>query len=217
MTLATQVKLLRVLQEREFTRVGGTQIIKTNARIVGASNKDLRKEVASGDFRDDLYYRLSVVPVALPPLRERGGDIDLLVEHFLAALRPTLNVETEAFAPETLALLNAYTWPGNIRELRNVVERMLVLHGSNRLIEPAFLPEEFREGSPIIPVPPADSDEPLQDRVSAYERQMIEKALQETHWVQTRAAERLGTTRRILRYRMEKLAISPQPPPPDKA
>ncbi|MDP6490689.1 MAG: sigma-54 dependent transcriptional regulator [Kiritimatiellia bacterium] len=212
MTLATQVKLLRVLQEREFTRVGGTQVIKTNARIVGASNRALRKEVASGDFRDDLYYRLSVVPVTLPPLRERGGDISLLVHHFLAALRPTLNVEAEAFAPETLALLNAYTWPGNIRELRNVVERMLVLHGSSRLIEPAFLPEEFHEGSSIVPVPPADSDEPLQDRVSAYEKQMIEKALQDTHWVQTRAAEQLGTTRRILRYRMEKLNIPAQAP-----
>lgn len=212
MTLSTQVKLLRVLQEREFTRVGGTQVIKTNARILGASNKNLRQEAAAGNFRDDLYYRLSVVPVTLPPLRDRGGDIELLVNHFLKTLRETLPVQTESFTPEALALLNAYTWPGNIRELRNVVERMLVLHGSNRRIEPAFLPEEFHGDDGGIVAPPADSDEPLQDRVNDYERQMIEKALQETNWVQTRAAEHLGTTRRILRYRMEKLGIPAQDP-----
>ncbi len=211
MTLATQIKLLRVLQEREFTRVGGTQVIKTNARIVGASNKNLRKEAMAGNFRDDLYYRLSVVPVTLPPLRDRGGDIDLLVQHFLDTLRQTIPVQTEAFTPEALALLNAYSWPGNIRELRNVVERMLVLHGTSREIEPGFLPEEFLDDDGGMAPPPTDSDDPLQERMNTYERQMIEKALQETHWVQTRAAERLGTTRRILRYRMEKLDIPAQP------
>ncbi len=213
MTLATQVKLLRVLQEREFTRVGGTQVIKTNARIVGASNKDLRKEIAAGNFRDDLYYRLGVVPVTLPPLRERRGDVELLVAYFLDSLRQTLNVQTEAFSRDAMDLMTAYAWPGNIRELRNVVERMLVLHGTNRKIEPGFLPEEFHGGDAGVPAPPADSDEPLQDRMNAYERQVIEKALQDAHWVQTRAAERLGTTRRILRYRMEKLDIPSQPPP----
>jgi len=215
MTLSTQVKLLRVLQEREFMRVGGTQVIKTNARIVGASNKDLRKEITAGNFRDDLYYRLGVVPVTLPPLRERGGDVERLVSYFLDVLRQTLNVQTEAFSSEALDLMNAYSWPGNIRELRNVVERMLVLHGTSRKIEPGFLPEEFHDDRGTAP-PPTDSQEPLQDRMNAYERQVIERALRDTHWVQTRAAERLGTTRRILRYRMEKLNISSQPPLPDK-
>ena len=217
MTLSTQVKLLRVLQEREFMRVGGTQIIKTNARIVGASAKDLRAEAAAGNFRDDLYYRLGVVPVTLPPLRDRTGDIELLVGHFLDTLRQTLNVQTEAFAPEALYLMNQYRWPGNIRELRNVVERMLVLHGTSRQIEPAFLPEEFHSQSSVgstggIAPPPIDSSQPLQDRMNTYERELIHKALIDSNWVQTRAAEQLGTTRRILRYRMEKLDIPAHSP-----
>jgi DNA-binding NtrC family response regulator len=222
MTLSTQVKLLRVLQEREFMRVGGTQVITTNARIVGASAKDLRQEAAAGNFRDDLYYRLGVVPVTLPPLRDRIGDIELLVDHFLDTLRRTLNVQTEAFAPEALYLMNQYRWPGNIRELRNVVERMLVLHGTSRQIGPAFLPEEFHSQSAAggIAPPPIDSSQPLQDRMNTYERELIHKALTDSNWVQTRAAEHLGTTRRILRYRMEKLDIpaqSPDAPDPSAA
>jgi DNA-binding NtrC family response regulator len=216
MTLSTQVKLLRVLQEREFMRVGGTQIIKTNARIVGASAKDLRKEAAEGKFRDDLYYRLGVVPVRLPPLRERVGDIERLVSYFFDTLRKTLNVQTECFTPEAMHLMNVYAWPGNIRELRNVVERMLVLHGNIRQIEPAFLPEEFHTRRPdhAVPAPSVNTDIPLQDRIGACERDMIMKALRDAHWVQTRAAHQLGTTRRILRYRMEKLGIPAHAPGP---
>ncbi|NQU38618.1 MAG: sigma-54-dependent Fis family transcriptional regulator [Lentisphaerae bacterium] len=213
MTLSTQVKLLRVLQEREFMRVGGTQVIKTNARIVAASAKDLRKEAAKGDFRDDLYYRLGVVPVTLPPLRDRSGDIEQLVNHFLGVFRKSLTVETEAFAPETIYLMNHYAWPGNIRELRNVVERMLVLHGRNRVIEPAFLPEEFHSrADSVVGAPPLNTNVPLQESVNGYERNLIRKALEDANWVQTRAADKLGTTRRILRYRMEKLEIPSQGP-----
>jgi transcriptional regulator with GAF, ATPase, and Fis domain len=148
----------------------------------------------------------------LPPLRERRGDVELLVNYFLETLRQTLTVQTEAFSSSALDLMNAYSWPGNIRELRNVVERMLVLHGTSRKIEPDFLPEEFHSDVGGVPPPPTDSDEPLQDRMNTYERQVIEKALKEANWIQTRAAERLGTTRRILRYRMEKLNIPAQPP-----
>lgn len=213
MSPSTQVKLLRVLQEREFTRVGGTQVLKTNARIVAASNKNLREEVTQENFREDLFYRLSVVPVTLPPLRERPDDIELLVTYFLETLRQALSVQTEFFAPATLALMKRYPWPGNIRELRNVVERMLVLHGSHQLIEPPFLPAEFHAPHPPTPgVTGHDANAPLQDQVNAYERELIMKALAATRWVQTRAAERLGTTRRILRYRMEKLDIPAQAP-----
>ncbi len=218
MSLTTQMKLLRVLQEREFMRVGGTQVIKTNARIVAASARDLRKLAAEGKFRDDLYYRLGVVPVTLPPLRERPGDIERLATHFLEQLGRNLDAVTEGFDPDAMERLAAYRWPGNVRELRNVVERMLVLHGSQRLITPDCLPEEFHEGGGPLPAP--DAGLSLEDRVGAVERRMIEEALRRCGGVQTRAAEYLGTTRRILRYRMEKLNIPFRPadaPPPPQA
>jgi len=205
MSLTTQMKLLRVLQEREFMRVGGTQIIKTNARIVAASARDLRKLCAENKFRDDLYYRMGVVPVALPALRDRPGDIERLAGHFLSQLRLNLDVVTEGFSPEAMALMTAYRWPGNVRELRNVVERMLVLHGAEPLITPACLPEEFHPtGETAAPVTVEGS---LERRVDVFEKHIIEEALRQSGGVQTRAAEKLGTTRRILRYRMEKLGI----------
>jgi DNA-binding NtrC family response regulator len=207
MSLTTQVKLLRVLQEREFMRVGGTRIIKTDARIVAASAKDLLKEVRNGKFRSDLYYRLSVVPVVLPPLRERPGDVVLLSQHFLRFFREVIDATTDDFAPPTMELLCAYSWPGNVRELRNVIERMLVLHKDSPLILPEFLPQEFHALPSAQPASPADGT--LEERVNTYERQLIEKALRETSGVQTHAAAKLGTTRRILKYRMEKLRIDP--------
>jgi DNA-binding NtrC family response regulator len=205
MSLATQVKLLRVLQEREFMRVGGTRPIRTNARIVAATARDLRAEVKEGRFRDDLYYRLSVVPVHLPPLRRRGGDIPLLARHFLQAFGHSMDSDIEDFSPAALDLLCAYAWPGNIRELRNIIERMVVLYRRERLILPEFLPEEFHEGGGAAAAIPEGGT--LQQTVNAFERNLIEKALIETEGVQTRAAKKLGTTRRILRYRMDKLDI----------
>ena len=207
MSLSTQVKLLRVLQEREFMRVGGTQIIKTNARIVAASAKDLRKLATEGDFRDDLYYRLGVVPITLPPLRERSGDIERLARYFLQLFRQSMDAHVEDFTPEAVERLVAYSWPGNVRELRNVIERMLVLHRNDTLIEAAYLPEEFHEHRGVAAPAVALSEVPMQERLNAYEKQLIEQALCETHGVQTKAAGLLGTTRRILRYRIEKLGI----------
>ena len=205
MPLTTQVKLLRVLQEREFMRVGGTRVIRTEARIIGATNRDLKELVAEKRFRDDLYYRLSVVPVCLPPLRERPDDIPLLIEYFFNQFAQGLTVQTRGFAPEAVDIMLRYTWPGNIRELRNVIERMLVLHGKNPWIIPEFLPEEFGGGSRAAPV--ADDGQSLQAAVNEYERALIERALNAAGGVQTRAAKALGTTRRILKYRMEKLNI----------
>ena len=205
MTLPTQMKLLRVLQEREFMRVGGTDVIRTDARIVAATAKDLKKEVEEGRFRNDLFYRVSVVPIRLPPLRERSGDIPRLVEYFLELCGRNMDVATRGVSPEALGLMSRYAWPGNVRELRNVVERMLVLHGKEPVIRPECLPAEFHAAK----TPPAELPEgaTLEDVISDYERRLIEKALQDTSGVQTRAAEKLGTTRRILRYRMEKLGI----------
>jgi DNA-binding NtrC family response regulator len=206
MSLATQVKLLRVLQEREYMRVGGTHVIRTNARIVAATARDLRHEVTEKRFRDDLFYRLNVVPVALPPLRERPGDIPLLARHFLGALRRALNASTREIAPTAMDLLCRYRWPGNVRELRNVIERTLVLHGQESVIEAGHLPDELRGLRPVIP---AIKGMPLEKSVNEFERQLVEQALKDAGGVQTRAAELLGTTRRILRYRMDKLGIPP--------
>lgn len=206
MSMTTQVKLLRVLQEREFMRVGGTRVIRTNARIVAASAKDLRDEVKKGNFRDDLYYRLSVVLAYLPPLRERHGDIPLLASHFLELFRLSMDADMEGFDEDALAMLCKYPWPGNVRELRNIIERMVVLHRRDHHIMPEHLPEEFHSGDGGMTfVSPEGMT--LEDAVNTYERKIIEKALKETKGVQTRAADQLGTTRRILRYRMEKLDI----------
>lgn len=209
MTLATQVKLLRVLQEREFMRVGGTRVIHTNVRIVAATARDLRHEVDEGRFRDDLFYRISVVPVCLPPLRERTADVPLLARHFLDLYAKQLDAHTTDFSPEAMDLMCRYRWPGNVRELRNLVERMLVLHGKKTTIRPEHLPREVQNDSvPRKPAIALGDGQNLQELVNAYERELIEDALSQTGGVQTRAAEHLGTTRRILRYRMEKLSIS---------
>jgi DNA-binding NtrC family response regulator len=217
MSLVTQVKLLRVLQEKEYMRVGGTQVLRTNARIITASNKDLAAEVKQQRFREDLFYRLNVVPIALPPLRDRRDDIPLLARHFLSAFRQGMNTVAEEFSAETMAMLCAYPWPGNIREMRNIIERALVLHGNRPQLPPESLPAEFHAFREIGTEPATATADPaamlelpmvLEDVVNAYERTIVEKALRQADGVQTRAAELLGTTRRILKYRMDKLNIT---------
>src|SRR5262249_21156868 len=125
-TPALQLKLLRVLQEREFERVGGETTLKVDARVVSATNKDLKSEVAAGRFREDLYWRLHVIPLAIPPLRQRREDIPLLVEHFMAKLGPRTNPRVTRVEDDALARLMAYPWPGNVRELENTVEQAMV-------------------------------------------------------------------------------------------
>jgi DNA-binding NtrC family response regulator len=208
MSLTTQVKLLRVLQEREYMRVGGTQVLRTNARITAATARNLLDAVHAGTFRDDLYYRLSVIPLHLPPLRERPEDIPLLARYFLGSLRQSLNTAVRDFSPEALELMVGYRWPGNIRELRNIVERTLVLYGQHELILPEFLPEQFRGPRPPT-APVVVRNRPLVEAVQDVERALIIEALREAAGVQTRAARLLGTTRRILGYRMRKLNIQP--------
>ncbi len=208
MSLATQVKLLRVLQEREYMRVGGTQVIRTAARIVTATARSLADEVREHRFRDDLYYRLNVVPIHLPPLRERPEDVPLLARHFLGLFRRGMNVAARDFSPEALAVMSRYPWPGNARELRNVVERVLVLHRQADIIDVDSLPEAMRGAAAAPPV--AGAGMPLGAAVDAFERRLVLDALCEAGGVQTRAARSLGTTRRILNYRMQKLAIRPQ-------
>ena len=211
MSLPIQVKLLRVLQEREYMRVGGTQVVKSRARIVTATSRVLEDEVRQHRFRDDLFYRLNVVPITLPPLRERADDIPLLVRHFLATLRRGMNCITHDFSPEAMALLTHYAWPGNIRELRNLVERTLVLHGRTEIIHPDQLPElAVRPGTaPATAAPAADPPSSLNESVAARERELIAAALDAQGGNQSRAARQLGTTRRILGYKMKKLGLTP--------
>jgi len=207
MSLATQVKLLRVLQEREYMRLGGTQVIRANARIVAATARDLATEVRERKFRDDLFYRLNVIPVQIPPLRERQDDIALLARYFLDSFRRTMSIATTAFSPEALEVMRHYPWPGNVRELRNLVERMLVLHAREAVITPAHLPEALRQPHPSTASPALPHNMPLGETVNAFERALVLEALRHTRGIQTRAARRLGTTRRILNYRMRKLNI----------
>ena len=206
MSLSIQVKLLRVLQEREYMRVGGTQVIRTRARIVTATSRILEDEVRQHRFRDDLFYRLNVIPITLPPLRNRPGDVPLLIRHFLATFRRSMNCVTQDYSPEAMRLLAGYSWPGNIRELRNLVERTLVLNGKRDLIQVEHLPE-FLLQKPGLPPPAVNETAPLDNSVASYERTLILNALRKNNGIQTQTARLLGTTRRILAYKMQKLNI----------
>ena len=204
-----QVKLLRVLQEREFERVGGSQTIKTDVRVIAATNRDLPKAIRDGDFRSDLFYRLNVFPVTLPPLRARTEDIPLLVQFFVQKYGPRVGRRLDAVEPQTLQRLIEYPWPGNIRELENIVERALILATSSILtIEPELLP--------IIETTPAAPERPMElagddSDLNSVQRGHILGMLEKTNWVvegERGAARRLGMKPATLRHRMKKLGIS---------
>jgi DNA-binding NtrC family response regulator len=207
MSLSTQVKLLRVLQEKEFMRVGGTRVIRTEARVIAATGRDLKEEIREKRFRDDLFYRLSVVPIRLPPLRERPGDIALLANHFFQLFRRRIGVRTQTIAAATMQGLCGYPWPGNIPEVRNILERLLVLPGTCEQLLPEHLPEEFHAGARAAPAAGLPPGATLLDAVRNYEREIITQAMQASNGVQTAAARRLGTTRRILKYRMRQMNL----------
>ncbi|MEE9268821.1 MAG: sigma 54-interacting transcriptional regulator [Candidatus Krumholzibacteria bacterium] len=191
---STQVKLLRLLEERAFTRIGGTRLISCDVRIIAATNRDLKKAVAEGSFRDDLFYRLNVFPIEVPPLRERREDIPALIEHFTRLT----SVEPCNASPEAVRDLTAYDWPGNIRELANVIERAVLLADTPELL-PAHFPPEITRTDKHAPLP--------EESLWASERAMIVKALRENHWNQSKAARALGISRDNLRYRVKKYDI----------
>jgi len=197
---STQVKLLRLLQERAFTRVGGTQTISCDVRVIAATNRDLKGAIAAGKFRDDLYYRLNVFPIELPPLRDRRGDIPELATHFTLLASAELGVARRCVSPETLGVLSAYDWPGNIRELANVIERAVLLCDGLELL-PSHLPPEITrcDGRAEAPVDPT---------LRGQERAMIVQALSDHHWNQSKAARALGISRDNLRYRVKKYNIT---------
>jgi Nif-specific regulatory protein len=197
---STQIKLLRVLQEREFVRVGGTKTIACDVRIVAATNRNLKAAMEKGEFREDLFYRLNVFPIQLPPLRNRREDIPLLVDHYVERTARELGWPRPKVTPEAMELLCAYRWPGNIREMRNLVERGVLLCDSGA-ITPDNLPRELTGDTP-----PEAAGEGM-SALEGYEKAMIVKALEEVDWNQTKAAAALGISRDNLRYRLRKYKI----------
>jgi DNA-binding NtrC family response regulator len=197
MSPMTQAKMLRFLQEQELERVGGSRTIKVDVRIVVATNKDLQDEVRKNRFREDLYYRLNVVHINLPPLRERREDIPLLANFFLDKYRRTLNRKVEGFDEQAMKLLMEYNWPGNIRELENIIERA-VLMGENKIIHAV----DILLGEPQkITLPPEGIT------LKEAEKSLIIQALEKTNWVQKDAAVLLGLTRRVIQYKIGKYKI----------
>ncbi len=201
-----QVKLLRVLEEREFVRVGGTQTIVCNVRIITATNRDLKQEMQQGRFREDLFYRLNVFPIELPPLRQRLGDLSQLIEYFVQQIAPNLNVAPSTITPEAMNGLLGYHWPGNIRELRNIIERCTLL-ASGGQITLDDLPPEMAVQSNAIDSNAEQSDTETESRLANQERGMIVSALNETSWNQSAAARALGISRDHLRYRIRKYQL----------
>ncbi len=200
--LASQVKLLRVLEEGEFERVGGGKTIKTNARVVIATNRDLEKEVAAGRFRSDLFYRLSVFPIHLPPLRERGADIILLADFFVQKLGEKMGCKISRIDSSALDMLISYHWPGNVRELQNCLERAMIL-ATDGIIHGYQLPPSLQvAASGDESDPGAETGATFQSMVKAYEITLIVEALKKTRGNQTKAAKLLGTTKRVIQYKI---------------
>lgn len=203
-TPALQIKLLRVLQDRTFMRVGGTTEIKVDVRVIAASNKDLLEEVAKGGFREDLYYRLNVLPIQLPPLRDRKEDIPLLIEFFLEKLAQ--GKPRKKIVPETLKLLTSHRWPGNVRELENTIERLAIL-ASGESILPDHVPVFIRNYQPPsegFPTDIPDEGINLEALLENAEKTLLYKALDKAGGVKTEAAKLLGLTFRSFRHRLQK-------------
>lgn len=209
LSLMTQAKILRFLEEKEFNRVGGSKTIKVDVRLIAATNKDLPQQVKKGEFREDLFYRINVVPILLPPLRERKEDIPLLIEHFIKKFNSENQKKVKGVTPEALEALINYDWPGNVRELENLIERVVALT-QNEYIHPEELPIPFTSISRTNGL----KESVLSGKLSftkaeeEFEREIILDALRRTKFVQSHAAELLGISRRILKYKMDKLGIT---------
>ncbi len=211
--LGTQAKLLRVLESRRIRRVGGVTDIAIDAGIIAATNRDIAKDAEAGLFRRDLYYRLAVIPIELPPLRQRTGDIPSLVAHFLDLFGRRIPGSLAGIAPAALEALTGYSWPGNVRELKNVMERIATLYRNDARIELAHLPAEIRFARRVTPVPtPVGSRFTLPPEgvdLEAVEHGLVVQALERTAGNQTAAAKLLGISRFALRNRIEKFGLKP--------
>jgi two-component system response regulator PilR (NtrC family) len=216
LTPLIQTKLLRVLQERELKRVGGTDTIKVNVRIIAATNKNLEQEIIDGHFREDLFYRLAVVPLRVPPLRERKSDVPLLVNHFLKKYSDKMDKDVHEISSYAMKVLMEYDYPGNVRELENIIERGIALESSNIILPESLTLSTYRkEGKPVEKSNTfiaLDSEEELYGRgldevMAELEKQMIEHALAKTGNSKIRAAELLKISFRSLRYKIQKYDI----------
>jgi transcriptional regulator with GAF, ATPase, and Fis domain len=206
---AVQVKLLRVLQEKEFERVGGNETIRTDVRLIAATNKDLEKAMQDGTFREDLYYRLNVVTVAIPPLRERKEDIAALMEHFIRKYSKENSKTIAGVTAETRDLLMRYTYPGNVRELENIIERAVVL-AKGEIVTTSDIPLHLKAVESEEKICVAKRDGLLNETLETLERGIILDAMKKVGGVQTKAAEKLGISERVLRYKLKKYRIKEQ-------
>jgi two-component system response regulator PilR (NtrC family) len=213
MSPLVQVKVLRVLQERRFRRLGGTDEVEADIRILAATNRDLSKLVAEGRFREDLFYRINVIPVRLPPLRERRDDIPAIADHFLARFALQMGKPISGISGQAMACLQAYGWPGNVRELENAMERAVALEQTATIL-PESLPEAllgpYEEALPAVSdatllLPDGTFD--LEAHVARVEKEYLVEALKQAHGVKTKAAERLGLTFRQFRYLLKKYDV----------
>ena len=211
MPLALQVKLLRVLQEREFERVGGNSTVKVDVRIIAATSSNLEQMVKDGTFREDLYYRLNVIPIDLPPLRERREDIPLLVQRFIEHFCETHKLDLKTISPHVLKVLMAYDWPGNVRQLENIVERMVALTANRPAILPADLPGEIQNRDslnfvPLIEIPEGGIS--FQDVVTDMERELIVQSLRKTNGNKKLAAKLLNLKRTTLIEKIKRIGLA---------
>jgi len=202
LNLSTQVKLLRVLQEREFERLGGTETIKANVRLIAATNKDLEKAIAEGAFREDLYYRLNVFAIFVPPLRERKPDVLLLADYFLEKYALEHGKNIKRISTPAIDMLMSYHWPGNVRELENTVERAVLVCDGN-VVHGHHLPPTLQTAEASGTVMSAS----LAEAVEAYEKDLIQDALKTTRGNCAKAARMLSTTERIISYKVKKYEI----------
>ncbi|HET98575.1 MAG TPA: sigma-54-dependent Fis family transcriptional regulator [Desulfurivibrio alkaliphilus] len=223
LTPLIQTKLLRVLQEREIKRVGGTETIRINIRVISATNRNLEEEIVAGRFREDLFYRLAVVPIRVPPLRERKRDVPLLVDHFLAKYSRLFNKDIRKISSYAMEVLMDYDFPGNVRELENIIERGVAMENSQIILPESLTLAGQRRGRPEEEEPTAPGqlidnlteaalERGLEPVLAELEREMIIKALERAENSKTKAAELLKTTFRSLRYKIKKYQITPPTP-----
>ena len=223
MSLNTQAKVLRALQEQQFTRVGGTKLLKVDVRVLAASNKDLLKEIEKGAFREDLYYRLNVVPIVVPPLRERREDIPLLIRHFMKVHAEEQGLRMKELTPEAMNVFQQYEWPGNIRELRNLIERLMIMVPGNvidagqatsalHVKPPGAVPAAANATTSSVVSPLfAQAYDSLRDARNAFEKEYIGRKLREHHWNISRTAEDLKIERSHLHRKIKLLDVEMRP------
>jgi transcriptional regulator with PAS, ATPase and Fis domain len=205
-----QAKILRFLQEKEFMRVGGTKSITVDTRLIAATNQDLDKALEEKTIREDFYYRINILPIVMPPLRDRREDIPLLVNHFLEKAAAEDDQQMLEVSVDAMEVFVNYDWPGNVREMENLIERIVAL-SQDPVITPDSIPENFKKNgfTPNHKKSLISSNMSLLDAESEFNREIILSALEKADYVQSKAAKMLGITRRILKYKMDKLNIQP--------